>query len=246
MSKLQSLFEGQDLSEEFKEKAEIIFASVIEEQINEAKVAITTTLQEEFDAKVLTKIEELDEASKLYMEQEVMPSVDKYLTAATQEWMTENTVAIEAAGKVALAESFLTGLVGLAADHRMTLPEGEDKTVALQKQIDELSEKSKELLNSNIELQKENIEHKKGLVITSVTSALSEAQKEKLQAPFALVEFKTEDQYTAALKSLTESYFPVTPKQEPVQEPLKQEPLINENLSREELYYRSLSEAVTR
>ena len=245
MSKLQSLFEGQDLSEEFKEKAEIIFASVIEEQVNEAKVTITTQLQEEFDAKVLTKIEELDEASKLYMEQEVMPSVDKYLTAAAQEWITENTVAIEAAGKVALAESFLTGLVGLAADHRMTLPEGEDKTVALQKQIDELSEKSKSLLDSNIELQKENIEHKKGLVITSVTSALSEAQKEKLQAPFALVEFKTEDQYTAALKSLAESYFPVGTK-EPVKEPVQNEPLINENLSREELYYRSLSEAVTR
>lgn len=245
MSKLQSLFEGQDLSEEFKEKAEIIFASVIEEQVNEAKVTITTQLQEEFDAKVLTKIEELDEASKLYMEQEVMPSVDKYLTAAAQEWMTENTVAIEAAGKVALAESFLTGLVGLAADHRMTLPEGEDKTVALQKQIDELSEKSKSLLDSNIELQKENIEHKKGLVITSVTSDLSEAQKEKLQAPFALVEFKTEDQYTAALKSLAESYFPVGTK-EPVKEPVLNEPLINENLSREELYYRSLREAVTR
>lgn len=245
MSKLQSLFEGQDLSEEFKEKAEIIFAAVIEEQVNEAKVSITATLQEEFDVKVLTKVEELEEASKLYVEQEVMPSIDKYLTAATQEWITENAMAVESASKVALAESFLTGLVGLAAEHRVTLPEGEDPTIALQKQIDELSEKTKELLDSNIELQKENIEHKKGLVVTSVTSDLSEAQKEKLQAPFALVEFKNEDQYTAALKSLAESYFPAGTK-EPVKEPVSSEPVINENLTREDLYYRSLREAVTR
>lgn len=245
MSKLQTLFEGQDLSEEFKEKAEVIFAAVIEEQVNEAKVAFTAQLQEEFDAKILTRIEELDEASKLYIEEEVMPSVDKYLTAAAQEWITENAVAVQASGKVALAESFLNGLVVLAADHRLTLPEGVDPTLALQKQVDELSEKANSLLDSNIELQKENIEHKKGLVITSVTSDLSEAQKEKLQAPFALVEFKTEDQYAAALKSLAESYFPVGAK-EPVQEPVKKEPLINENLTPEDLYYRSLSEAVTR
>jgi hypothetical protein len=60
-----------------------------------------------------------------------------------------------------------------------------------------------------------------------------------------LVEFKTEDQYAAALKSLAESYFPVGAK-EPVQEPVKKEPLINEKLTAEDLYYRSLSEAVTR
>ena len=238
MSDLQSLFEGTDLSAEFKEKAEVIFASVVEGKIAEATTVITLKLQEEFDAKVETKLQELEEASDLYIAEEVMPSVDKYLTAAAAEWLKENTVALTAAGKVSLAESFLTGLTGLAADHRLTLPEGEDQLVVLQTKVDELSEKSTTLLDANIELQKELVEHKKSIVVGTVTAALSEAQKEKLETPFSKVEFKDAEQYTAALKSLAESYFPVGG--EVVVEKEVKQPVNETVLSPEDRYYQAI------
>jgi hypothetical protein len=248
MSDLQSLFEGAELSVEFKEKAEVIFASVVESKVTEATAAIELKLQEEFNAKVETKLQELEEASDAYIAEEVMPSVDKYLTAAAAEWLKENTVALEAAGKVSLAESFLTGLTGLAADHRLTLPEGQDQLVVLQTKVDELDEKAKGLLDANIELQKENIEYKKSQVVVGVVAALSEAQKEKLETPFSKVEFKDEAQYAAALKSLAESYFPVGGEvideaaklEKEKQDKAAAKALSEVNLSREDAYYKAI------
>lgn len=208
MSHLVALFEGTDLSEDFKTKAEAIFQTAITEGVETAKVELEKTLKEDFDAKLETRIGELEEASNAYIVEELVPTVDKYLTAAVNEWAKESEVAIQSNAKVELAESFLTGLVGLAESHKLTLPEGEDQTVVLQKKIDELTEKAQTLIDSNIELQKENVEFKKDQVLLSVTSSLSESQKEKFASVSANVEFKNADQYSGALKSLVESYFP--------------------------------------
>lgn len=248
MSDLTALFEGTDLSEEFKEKAQVIFTAAIDEKVAVVKTELETTLKEEYEGKVETKLQELEEAAKAYLEEEVMPTVDKYLTAATNDWLKENTVALEANGTVALAESFLTGLTGLAADHRLTLPEGKDPLEALQKKVDELSETSKQLLDSNIELQKENTEFKKNEVLAQVTESLSESQKEKFAGVVKSVEFKTAEQYATALKSLSESYFPVNADNQndivnEKKDEVKTAETIVENLTPEEKYYKSFNEA---
>lgn len=246
MSHLESLFEGTELSEEFKEKATAIFATAIDEKVAETKTQIETQLKEEYEAKVETKLQELEEASKAYISEEVMPSVDKYLTAAVQEWVNENAVAIESNAKVSLAESFLTGLVGLAAEHRLSLPEGQDQVEVLQKKVDELSEKAKELIDTNIDLQTEITSFKKAQVVESVTKQLSEAQKDKFGGVVQNVEYKNDEQYTNALKSLVESYFPVEGEngnKEFIQE--QQEiPSQKETLSPEDAYVRRLTESV--
>lgn len=220
MSHLIALFEGTDLSEEFKVKAEAILQTAIEEgvtaQVEEAKLA----LEEGYKEQTEKRLAELDEAAGAYIEEAVMPTIDKYLTAAVAEWLKENEVPLAAKAKVELAESFLTGLAGLAAEHKLSLPEGEDKTVALQAQIDELSEKTKELLEKNIELQNENVNHQKAQVFAVATAALSESQREKLEGVAAKVEFKDAAQYGEALKSLAESYFPTA---ETVETPVEKE-----------------------
>lgn len=243
MSDLTALFEGTDLSEEFKTQAEVIFTTAVDEKVATAKTELETKLQEEFDTKVEARLQELETANESYIKDELVPHVDRYLTAAADEWIKENAVTVESSLKVDLAESFLTGLSGLAAQHNLQLPEGQDKLVELQGKIDELSEKAKELLDANIDLQTENTNFKKSGILATVTANLSEAQKEKFAAPASKVEFKSEEQYTTALKSLAESYFPVqanteTPKiteGKETKDPVKQ-------LTPEELYIKTLSE----
>jgi hypothetical protein len=207
---IKALFEGQDLSEEFKVKASAIMEAALDEQAKQIRESVEAELQEGFEAKVSERLEELESLSESYISEEVLPQVDKYLTAAVAEWLEENKLALEAGAKVEIAESFLTGLVGLAESHNLALPQGEfDKVSALESKIAEMQESLVSLKDSNIELQAENITFQKRKIVGDLTVNLSESQLEKFAPVASKVEFKDTEQFTAAVKSLVESYFPV-------------------------------------
>lgn len=241
---LEALFEGQELSEDFKTKAAAIFEAAIDEKVQETKTVVETQLKEEYEAKVETKLQELEESTQSYIQEELLPHIDKYLTEAVKEWQETNQVAITAEAKVGLAESFLTGLAGLAAEHQVKLPEGKDAMADLQAKVDSLEERARELMDKNIELQAENVEHKKQAIVGAETAALSESQKDKLSEVVGKVEFKDADQYAKAVKGLVESYFPATTEkttqQVPVTEQKNQDNVTTVTESKEDAYYREL------
>lgn len=204
---IDALFEGQDLSEEFKVKA----TAIIEAAIDETRTELTAKLQEEADTKLQARIVELEAEAERYIAEEIVPQVDKYLTAAVTEWAKDNAVALEEAAKVELAESFLNGLVGLAESHNLNIPQGTfDKVSALEQRIVEMRDELNANIDRNIELQNENKEFVRKSIIQKVTSELSESQVEKIVAVGAKVEFVSESQFTDAVKSLVESYFPAS------------------------------------
>lgn len=205
---IDALFEGQDLSEEFKVKAK----AIIEAAIDETRTELTTKLQEESDQRLQARIGELEAEAERYIAEEIVPQVDKYLTAAVTEWAKDNVVAIEESAKVELAESFLTGLVGLAESHNLNIPQGTfDKVTELEQRIVEMRDELNANIDRNIELQNENKAFVRNSIIQKVTSDLSESQVEKIVAVGAKVEFVSEEQFTDAVKSLVESYYPTTP-----------------------------------
>lgn len=205
---IDALFEGQDLSEEFKVKATAIIAAAIDE----TRTELTAKMQEQMDEKLQARIVELEAEAERYIAEEIVPQVDKYLTAAVTEWAKENVVALEESAKVELAESFLTGLVGLAESHNLNIPQGTfDKVATLEQRIVEMRDELNASIDRTIELQNENKEFVRTSIIQKVTADLSESQVEKIVAVGAKVEFVTADQFTDAVKSLVESYFPATP-----------------------------------
>ena len=81
---VNALLGGEDLSEEFKEKAKTIF----EAAINAKVAAVKEEIQAEFDAKLA---EEVETAKASLAER-----VDSYLEYVADEWFAENQLAVEA------------------------------------------------------------------------------------------------------------------------------------------------------
>lgn len=237
---IKALFAGQDLSEEFKDKATVIFTAALDEQAKQVTQSVTATLQEEFDTRIATRITELEGLAETYIKDQVQPQVDKYLTAAVTEWTQENKVALVAGAKVELAESFLTGLVGLAESHNLNMPQGTvDQVGALETQLTSIKESLNALTDKNIDLMNENSKFKGAAILSKITETLSETQKETFAPVVEKVEYKSDEQFTAAVKSLYESYFPATnqpakPVVEVANEP--QKPLVTEGTYESHLF----------
>lgn len=213
MSKFAQLFEGQELSDEFVTKA----TAIMEAELKES----TESLQEAHNAKVLeleeqteTRIQEeiipsMEALTESYIAKELIPNVDKYLTSAVNEWLEENKIAVESGIKVELAETFLTGMVGLVESHSMSVePEQVELAESLKAEVTKLNTKLNESIDKAIDASKALEEMKKSRIVESVTSELTESQKEKLQKVSEEVSFKTEEQFESAMKDLKESYFP--------------------------------------
>ena len=193
---LDALLSGENLSEEFVQKASTIFEAAViaraEEVIAEAEVA----LQEQFEAAV----EEIKE--------DLAAKVDDYLNYMVEEWMKENEIAIEKGLRAEIVEDFITGLKGLFEEHYIDIPTDKVDVVGeLAEKVEELEAALNEQINKGVELTKELNEQKKIEAIYTACEGLTQTQVEKLKSLAEGVEFNTEEEFASKLSTLKESYF---------------------------------------
>ena len=194
---VEALLAGEELSEDFQEKARTIFETAIK-----AKVA---EVQEELKAQYESTLEEEVSAIK----EELTDRVDAYLEYVAEEWMTENKLAVESGLKAEMTESFLTGIRGLFEEHYVTIPEEKyDVTAAMVEKLDEMEDKLNEQINKNIALNQRLAESVADVIFSDVCEGLALSQKEKLASLAENVEFDSEDTYREKLVTLRKSYFP--------------------------------------
>ena len=217
--KILSLFSGQNLSEELKAQVSTLFTEAVDAGVaekleglkesvrEELKESVTAELTEAFETQKAEKIAQLEEMNARYVAEELIPEVDKYLSATVNEWSADNKVAIEVGAKVQLAESFLQGLVGLAESHNMDLPKA-DVLDSLQSKVASLQESLDAVVAEKVELAIQNSNLVKSKIVQEVTASLSDVQKSKLDESVEKLEFKSAEQYASAVKSLVESHFP--------------------------------------
>ena len=138
---VNALLGGEELSEEFKEKAKTIFEAAIN-----AKVA---SIKEEIEATYAAKLAEEVEAAK----ESLAERVDSYLEYVSDEWFEENALAIEAGLKTEMTESFLEGMKGLFEEHYVTIPEEKyDVLESMVEKLDDMETKLNEQIEKNISL----------------------------------------------------------------------------------------------
>ena len=193
---VNALLSGEDLSEEFKEKAKTIFEASINAKITD----IENQLNEEY-AKALT---ELVEEIKV----ELTERTDAYLEYVAQEWMEENALQVENGIKTEMTESFMEGMKKLFEEHYVTLPE--DKYDVLENMVDKLDEmetKLNEQIEKNVTLNQKLGESTAQTIFNNVAEGLAVSQKEKLQSLAESVEFESEESYRGKIETLKESYF---------------------------------------
>jgi hypothetical protein len=187
----------EDLSEEFKEKARLVFESALHAKTKE----IQAVMEEHYAAALAEEIEEI----KL----ELTERVDSYLEYVSSEWLEENALAVESGLKTEITESFLVNLKGLFEEHYVSMPDEKyDVLESMVEKLDEMEEKLNEQIQKNIVLNNRLSESVSETVFNSVSEGLAVSQKDKLATLAESVEFESETDYYQKLVTLRESYFP--------------------------------------
>lgn len=221
---LEKLFEGSDFTQEFKDKVKEIFENALaarEAQITEEVEGKYEKLSEDYAEYVVT---EMEDKTQQYLEEEVMPMVEKYLDYATGEFMKENKIAVESGTKVELAEQFLTGMVGIAESFNVKVPEGQDDYIKeMQDKVDAIQARFDTVLEEKNSLEDQIKQDKMDRIIEAKAKDLTESQKEKFEKVAQRVKFQDEEQFVSSIDELYESYFPAQSVKEEGLEELKEE-----------------------
>jgi hypothetical protein len=196
---VEALFAGEDLSEEFKQKAVTIFEAAVkakmQSEIARLEEAYASTLEEEVNT----------------IKEELSSNVDDYLNYVVEQWVSDNEVAIEAGLRTELTEEFISGLRQLFAENYIDIPEDKVSVVEeLGNKVEELESKLNEEIERNVELTKVLSESKKTEIMHSMTEGLTATQTEKLKQLAENVDFVDADSYATKIQTLRESYFPTS------------------------------------
>ena len=193
---IDALIAGEELSEEFQEKARTIFEAAINAKVAQIKEQLVAENAEKFAEEVAAAKESLAER------------VDSYLEYVSDEWFEENSLAVEAGLKTEMTESFLSGMKGLFEEHYVTIPEEKyDVLESMVEKLDDMETKLNEQIEKNITLNARLSESAADGILNDVSEGLASTQKEKLASLAESVEFESEAQYRGKLETLKESYF---------------------------------------
>ena len=193
---VNALFGGEDLSEEFKEKAKLVFETALNSKVSEVKEALEAKYQETLEERIAEEKTALSER------------VDNYLEYVADEWFNENALAIEQGLKTDMTESFLSGMKSLFEEHYVTIPDDKyDVLESMVEKLDDMETKLNEQIEKNVSLNSRLGESVANGILESVSEGLASTQKEKLASLSESVEFESEESYREKLETLRESYF---------------------------------------
>ena len=193
---VHALLDGEDLSEEFQEKARTIFEAALRSKVSEIRESFKVQYEERL-------VEEVAEIKSVLEER-----VDSYLEYVAQEWLEENALAVEQGIKTEMTESFITGMKGLFEAHYVEIPEEKyDVLESMVDKLDDMETKLNEQIEKNVSLNKRLAESVAEGIFDNVAEGLALSQKEKLASLAESVGFESEEQYREKLETLKESYF---------------------------------------
>ena len=193
---MNALFSGEELTEEFQEKAKTIFEAAIS-----AKVAqVASQMEAKNEERIVEEIETVKSA--------LVERVDSYLEYVADEWLQENELAVEHGLKSEMTESFLSGMKELFEAHYVSIPEDKyDVVESMVNKLDEMETKLNEQIERNVSLNHRLAESVADGIVSEVAEGLALSQKEKLAQLAESVEFESETSYREKLVTLKESYF---------------------------------------
>jgi hypothetical protein len=196
-----ALTEGEDLSEEFKQKAATIFEAAVVSRLNEEVARIhdeyATTLAEEVES----------------VKTELAEKVDEYLTYAVGEWMGKNELAVEIGLKAEIAESVVAGLKKVFVENHIEVPEEKTDIISeMVEELDSMEAKLNEQIEKNVTLTQSVAAYVKNGIVKEISEGLAATEKEKLAGLAEGVEFEDEESFRSKIETLKESYFSSKPQ----------------------------------
>ncbi len=209
---LAALFDGSELSEDFREKATVIFEAAINEKVS----GVVASLEEQYETALTEEVAAIEEA--------LVEKIDSYLDYVVEQWVEENKLAIESGIKAEVVESFMEGLKGLFAEHYVDAPQEKlDVLAQTAAEVEELKAKLSASINENIELSKKLETAEAEKAFTEVSEGLAATQVEKLRTLAEGLEYADVASYKKKLGMIKESYFAAKKVESNAQQQLNEE-----------------------
>ena len=194
---VNALLSGEDLSEDFRDRAKTVFEAALNARTQQIEEAISY----HYEQRLVEEVEAIKE--------ELTERIDSYLEYVADEWIQENALVVEQGIKTEMTESFLAGMKGLFEEHYVTIPEDRyDVLESMVEKLDEMETKLNEQIERNVSLNKRLAESVTDVIFAEVSEGLALSQKDKLASLAENVEFGSEEDYREKLVALRESYFP--------------------------------------
>jgi len=192
-----ALTEGEELSEEFKQKAATVFEAAVKAKLVEE----IENLESEYETKVNEKVSEVKE--------EIVDKVDAYLNYVVEEWMKENELAIEKGLRNEITEDFIGGLKSLFESHYINVPQEKYDVIESQAaEIEKLKEDYNKSIEKNVELNQKIAESTREDIIKDVSSDLAATEADKLKGLAEGIEYKDAESFRKSVETLKNSYYP--------------------------------------
>ena len=193
---MDALFNGEELTEEFKDKATTIFEAAVMARVKEEVARI----EEEFESKLAEQVEKNTEG--------LVEQVDGYLGYIAEQWMAQNEIALERGIKSDILEGFVSGLKDLFEEHYIDIPEEKfDLVGSLEEQVEELEAKLNEQVAANVELSKSISEAKRTEIVKTVSEGLTDIETEKFLGLVEELSYEDAATFETKVKTIRENYF---------------------------------------
>jgi len=197
---VEDMFDGEELTEEFKTKVETVFEAAVNARLE----VETARIEEEQEV----KFNELVEAHNV----ELSEKVDEYLSYAVDQWVQENKIALENGLKLEIFENFMTGLKNLFQENNVSIPDEEVSLVGeLEAKVEALEARVNEEIEKNISLVKVNEDLERERTFREVSEGLAVSQVEKLQTLAENITYGSTEEYASKLAIIKETYFSKKP-----------------------------------
>ena len=211
---VEALLNGEELSEEFKEKATTIFETVVVSRVKSELSKFKKELEE-------SNAKSIDEAKESLVEK-----VDGYLSYVVEQWISENEIALESGMKSEILDGFIKGMKDLFAEHYVDVPEERfDLLGDAQEKVEELEKKLNEQLEANVELNKSVKEMEKAEVLSKASDGMAETDKEKFAGLTEDLSFEDKESFEKKVATIRESYFATKPSKKNVETVVTDEPV---------------------
>ena len=194
---IDAMFAGTELSEDFREKATVIFEAAVTAQVND----VVEDLEEQYNTALAEELAKIHE--------DLSNKIDQYMTYTVEQWMQENEVAIEHSLRTEITEGFIAKLKDLFEESYISVPEEKfDVVEGMEAQFQEIQSQLDVIIAENIALKDALSESTRKEILAQVSEGLAATQAEKLVALAEGVEFDSVDNYRKKLEIVKENYFP--------------------------------------
>ena len=202
---VNALFDGQDLTEDFKARTTLVFETAVKAKVKENLKSIEEKMEENLAKQTADTLADITE------------KLDGYLDYMVTEYIEENVHAIEHKQKNEILEGFVSGMQTLFAEHYIEIPNEKYNVIDEQaKEIEDLKGTLDAEMNKNIEAKGQLADATAEKIFRDVTEDLTETQKAKMKTLADGVEFDDAKTYAEKLNTLKETYFPSEAEKEEV------------------------------